>query len=205
MMTSEKVSQFFSAIRGYHCYRNTWNPEESEVLQCSHELENAFDLFAIKTCKPEGQIIGHLPMEIARVTKFLLDRGTVIIATLNTTNYRRSPLVQGGLEIACKVTVRMPGTIKNHMLMDRYLELVRTLYAEPKDEIILGSFLCPFVVPCASTNDEERKKGKCPIPKKKQKPNRDIRTMLLQNARRSKNNTENRRKSQDKNETIVID
>ena len=199
MMASEKVPEFFSAIRGYHYYRNTWNPEESEVLQWSHELENAFDLFTIKTCKPEGQIAGHLPMEIARLTKFLLDRGAVIIATLNTTNYRRSPLVQGGLEIACKVTVRMPGTIKNHMPMDRYLELARTLYAEPKDEIILESFLCPLDVPCASTN-EGRKKGKCPIPKKKQNPNRDMRTMFLQNARRS----ENRRKSQDKNETIVI-
>ena len=184
MMTSEKVSEFFSEIRGYHYYRNTWNPEESEVLQCSHELENDFDLFAIKTCKPEGQIVGHLPMEISRVTKFLLGRGPVIIAPLNTTNYRRSPLVQGGLEIASKVTVRMPGTIKIHMLMDRYLELVRTLYEVMKfhDEIILSSFLCPLDVPCASTNNEERKKGKCPIPKKKQKPNRDIRTMFLQNA-----------------------
>ena len=205
MMASEKTSEFFSAIRGDHYYRNTWNPEESEVLQCSHELENAFDLFAIKTCNPEGQIVGHLPMEIARVTKFLLDRGVVIIATLNTTNYRRSPLVQGGLEIACKVTVRVPGTIKNYMLMDRYLELVRTLYAEPKDEIILGSFLCLLDVPCASTNNEGRKKGKCPTPKKKQKPNRDTKTMFLQNQRRSENNTENRRKSQDKNETIIID
>ena len=100
----------------------------------------------------------------------------------------------------------MPGTIKNHMLMDRYLELVRTLYAEPKDEIILGSFLRPLDVPCALTNSEGRKKGKCPISKKKQqKPNRDIRTMFLQNARRFENNTENRRKSQDKNEAIVID
>ena len=181
-MASKKVSEFFSAVRGYHYYRNTWNPEESEVLQHSHELENAFDLFAIKTCKPEGKIVGHLPMEIARVTKFLLDRGAVIIATLNTTNYRRSPLVQRGLEIACKVTVRMPVTIKNHILMDRYLELVRTLYAEPKDEIILESFLCPLDVPCTSTNNEGKKKGKCPVPKKNQKPNRDIQTMFLQNA-----------------------
>ena len=114
-------------------------------------------------------------------------------------------MVQGGLEIACKATVRMPGAIKNHMLMVRYLELIRTLYAEPKDEIILGSCLCPLNVPCTSTNNEGRKKGKCPIPKKKQKPNRDIWTMFLQNARRSENNTENRQKSQDKNETIVID
>ena len=89
--------------------------------------------------------------------------------------------------------------------MDRYLELVRTLYAEPKDEIILGLFLCPLDVPCAPTNNEGRKKGKYPIPKKNQKPNRDIRTMFLQNARRSENNTENRRKSPDKNETIVIE
>ena len=204
MMASEKVSELFSGIRGYHYYRKTWNPEESEVLQCSHELENGFDLFAIKTCKPEGQIVDHLSMEIASVTKFLLDRGAVIIATLNTTNHRRSPLVQGGLEIACKVTVRMPRPLY-HMLMDRYLELVRTLYAEPKDKIILRSFLCPLDVPCAATNNEGRKKGKCPIPKKKQKPNRDTRIMFLQNARRSENNTENRRKSQDKNETIVID
>ena len=103
MMASEKVSEFFSAVRGYHFYRNPWNPEESEVLQCSHELENAFDFFAIKTCKPEGEIVGHLPMEIAKVTKFLLARGAVIIATLNTTNYRRSPLVQcsGPLKIIC--------------------------------------------------------------------------------------------------------
>ena len=51
---------------------------------------------------------------------------------------------------------------------------------------------------------EERKENVL-YQRKKQKPNRDIRTMFLQNARRSENNTENRRKSQDKNEAIVID
>ena len=51
---------------------------------------------------------------------------------------------------------------------------------------------------------EERKENAL-YQRKKQKPNRDIRTMFLQNARRSENNTENRRKLQDKNEIIVID
>ena len=51
---------------------------------------------------------------------------------------------------------------------------------------------------------EERKENVL-YQRKKQKPNRDIRAMFLQNAQRSENNTENRRKSQDKNETIVID
>ena len=76
-------------------------------------------MFAIKMYKSIGQIVGHLPREISRVTKFLLDRGAVVQATLSTTHYKRSPLVQGGLEIACKVSVEMPGTIENHLLIDR--------------------------------------------------------------------------------------
>ena len=58
-----------SAVRGYHHYRNAWFPQESEVLDCYHEFENTFDMFAIKTCKSNGQIAGHLRREISRVTK----------------------------------------------------------------------------------------------------------------------------------------
>ena len=79
-------------------------------------------MFAIKTCKSIGQIVGHLPREISRVTKFLLDEGAVVQATLSTTHYKRLPLVQGGLEIACKISVEMPGTIENHLLMDRHFQ-----------------------------------------------------------------------------------
>ena len=81
------------------------------------------------------------------MTKFLLDRGAVAQATLSVTHYRRSSLVQGGLEIPFKVSVKMPGTMKNHLQMDRYLELVRSLYTEPKNEVVLGSFLRPLDVP----------------------------------------------------------
>jgi len=42
---------FDSAIRGYHYYRRDWHPVEEEHLVCSHEENNAFDPFAIKTCK----------------------------------------------------------------------------------------------------------------------------------------------------------
>ena len=52
-------------------------------------------------------------MEISRVTKFLLDRGANVSAKLTSTHYRRSPLVQGGIEIPCVVTVSMPGTVIN--------------------------------------------------------------------------------------------
>ena len=161
MANTGKTSEFSSPVRGYHHYRNTWFPQESEVLDCYHEFENTFDMFAIKTCKSNGQIVGHLPREISRVTKFLLDRGAVVQATLSTTHYRRSPLVQGGLEIACKVSVKMPGTIKNHLLMDRYFELVRSLYTEPKNEVILGSFLRPVDVPCTPESNARKTKDSC--------------------------------------------
>ena len=135
MVNTEKTSEFSSAVRGYHHNRITWFPQQSEVLDCSHEFGNTFDMVAIKTCKSNGQIVRHLPREISRVTKFLLDRGAVVQATRSTTHYRRPPLVQGGLEIACKVSIKVPGTIKNHLLMDRYFELVRSFYTVPKIEV----------------------------------------------------------------------
>ena len=86
--------------------------------------------------------------------------------TLTTTDYRRSPLVQGGLEIACRVTVKMVARVKNHMLIERYLQLVKTLYAEPKNEVILGSFLARLDAP----PKQIAKKTKDQVPKKSQKP-----------------------------------
>ena len=56
-------------------------------------------------------------------------------------NFRCSPLVQGGLEIACEVTIKMPAAIKNHMILDRFKELANDYYTEPTDEEILDSFL----------------------------------------------------------------
>ena len=81
------------------------------------------------------------PREISRVTKFLLDRGAVAYAELLSTHYRRLPIMQGGLEIPSKITVNLHGTVKNHMLLDRYMQLVNALYCEPKEGVIMGSFL----------------------------------------------------------------
>ena len=112
------------------------------------------------------------------MTKIFLDRVAVVQATLSTTHYRRSHLVQRGLEIACKVYIKMPGTIKNHLLMDQYFELVRLLHTEPKNEVILGSFLHPVDVRCTPKSSGGKKKVKTPVPAKKPKRNRDIRTMF---------------------------
>ena len=41
----------------------------------------------------------------------------------------------------CTATARMPATVKNQTLIDRYQELVYERYAAPNEEAILGSFL----------------------------------------------------------------
>ena len=141
-MTCVKYFQFSAAVRGFHYYRKSWLPEPKQTLNCFHGEWNIFDRFAIKVCeKDKNEIVGHLLMEISGVAKFLVDRGANVSAKLTSVHYRRSPLVQGGIEIPCVVTVSMPGTVINQLLMERYKQLVETLYTEPKEEEILGTFL----------------------------------------------------------------
>ena len=111
-------------------------------MKCLHEVDNPFDMFAVKVCltTDDEMIVGHLPMEISRITKFLIDRGADVLAKLTSTNYR-SPLVQGGLEIPFLVTLTMPGTVLNQLLLERFKQLVEERYSEPKSEEIIFSFL----------------------------------------------------------------
>ena len=60
---------------------------------------------------------------------------------LTATHYRKSPLFQGGLEIPCEVTVSMPGSIKDNMLLQRYQNIVDELYCQTKEDVIMGSFI----------------------------------------------------------------
>ena len=75
---AELVHVFVSASRASHYYKNTWVPQVNQELRCVHQPENAFDVFAIALLVPADEnavVIGHLPCEISRATKFLMDRG----------------------------------------------------------------------------------------------------------------------------------
>ena len=120
----------------------------NELLDCFHEQGNDLNYFSTKTCEKDNKkTVGDLPRETSRPTKFLIDRGTRVTVEITSSHYRESPLLQGWLEVRCKVTVAMPGTIKNHMLLDRYKELVEKFYIEPKNEIIIGNFLTSIAEP----------------------------------------------------------
>ena len=131
-MSKENILTVQSAVRGFHVYKAIWQPEEGEKLMCEHEENNKYDLFAIKVCRPlDRKIVGHLPIEISRITRFIIARGAIVEAQLTAAHYRRSPLVQGGLEIPCSLTFKMPATKKSSELLKKYLELFESKYAEP--------------------------------------------------------------------------
>ena len=76
-------------------------------------------------------IIGHLPTEISRATLFFLLRGEMVHLKVTDENYRRSPLIQGGLEIPVEVICEMDDTPRNRAIVERYKTLVTTHYKEP--------------------------------------------------------------------------
>ena len=58
---------------------------------------------------------------------------------LTSRHYRRSPLVQGGLEIKCEVVINSCSTVLQSRLTARYMELVQNIYTEPVDEKVMES------------------------------------------------------------------
>ena len=115
-MTIVNLFDYSSAVGGYHYYRRYWQNQLEQRLVCSPD--NPYDFFAIKVTFPEsGTTVGHLLMENSRVTKYILDRGADVYAVLTSTNYCVLPLVQGRLEIPCRVEIHLPSTAKNRELI----------------------------------------------------------------------------------------
>ena len=143
----------------------SWKLEEGEIPKCLPEENNAYDVFSIKVCKSNNV---QSVVEIARITKFILQRGARVQATVTGKHYWRSPLIQGGIEVPCLVTVTMPGSIMNYLLIACYEKLLGELYLEPKDEEIMGTFLSvicenDFVgtnqcMPCEASSSTKNKK-----------------------------------------------
>ena len=200
MASNSRSFEFTAAIRGYHVYQKIWQPELNETLVCIHERQNEFDAFSVKTVRAVDNVtVGHLPREIYRPTKYLLDRGATLKAVITCSYYCRSPLFEDGPEIPCSVTVSMPGTFLNHLLLDQYRELVTELYWEPKDEIIIGNFLSPTEqVPIEKP---QKRRKKVSVSEKETIQCKDIRLLF----RRQEENNKNQDKNKETNETIVID
>ena len=151
-------------MKGFHHYHHHWHPELDQILNCYHERNNRFDHFAIKFCEAgKEETIGHIPMEMSRVTKYFMDRGGSVTAQLTRVHYRRSPLVQGGLEIPSKITVTISATVSNLLCMGKCNNILTDRYIEPKNEEIIRSFIqainyAPLPVPASPRKKKVEKK-----------------------------------------------
>ena len=170
----KELKNILCAVRGFHYYRCCWTPDLGEELICQHDDSNPFNVFAIKTWSQEnGGTYGHLPKEISRATKFLIDMGALVFVEVSSNHYRRSPLAQGGLEISCRLSVKLAvATIKNNMLVDRYKQILEELYEEPSEEIIMGSILLDYFEEVSDIEDETNV-GETAMPQnRKRKPDK---------------------------------
>ena len=96
--------------------------------------KNSLDRYAIAATKRlpgriADSIVGHLPREISRFTRFLISRGgtvKVIVVVLST----EDPL-QGDLEIPVTVHIELDSTPRNVSVLERYKKLVNENCKEP--------------------------------------------------------------------------
>ena len=87
------IAEFNSLIRGYHVYRQIWDPAVEEFLILEREPNNVIDLSAVAV-KKEHEIVGHVPYNIAPVISHFLKRVEVTGSEVNRgAGY--------GLEILC--------------------------------------------------------------------------------------------------------
>ena len=83
------------------------------------------------------------------------------------------------------VTVSMPGTIRNHLLLDRYRELVTDLYCEPEDEVIIENFLLPTEQ--ARIERPQKRKKIVSVPEKVKIWSNDMRLLFKRQEENNKN------------------
>ena len=75
-----------------------------EACRTPSQGKEAEDRFAVALTK-NNQTVGHVPREQSRILWYFLSHGGKLTAEV-TGRRRRSPLVQGGLEIPCTFTVK---------------------------------------------------------------------------------------------------
>ena len=73
-MEQQTEFNFESSFQGYHVCKSIWTYEIGEKLRCDREENNPNDKFAVKLFRNDGnkeQCVGHVPIELSKVFKFL--------------------------------------------------------------------------------------------------------------------------------------
>ena len=106
-------------IRGFHIYRNVWEPKIGDIVQCRLEPENKRDPFAVAVVNKD-LVVGHLPREHSRVCHYFMVRGGFIHCTI-TGKYRNKG---NGLKIpADLIFMGESDVLKLQYLLSKYTVL----------------------------------------------------------------------------------
>ena len=86
-------------------YQNDWIPVLGKVLQCSREVSNAHDRYAVKVMKAvtrDGTMVGYFPKKTSSTCSLFIRKGRTIDCEVTDPNRKYSrDLPQGGLEKPC--------------------------------------------------------------------------------------------------------
>lgn len=119
---SEQESSCFdfeSVIRGHHIYKSSWTPVIDEELAVCGELGNVYDRHAV-CIKKDGNIVGHVPRELARIIRKFLGKGGKAICIVSGHRKRGK-----GLEVPC--TYQFSGKRKLIRRLEVLLKKIPTL------------------------------------------------------------------------------
>ena len=80
-----------------------------------------------------ASIVGHIPNEISRYTRYIVEHGASVDAFVRATHHRPSPLIQGGLEIPIKLVMKLTDNEVNSVKLQKYRKFGDENYREPVD------------------------------------------------------------------------
>ena len=129
-------------LRGLHVYGNSenWVPYQDECLTFQRELSNVHDQFAVAGQTDlhgrQAVTVGHVPREISRFVWYALQHGALIRAKVTDPNPKRSPLVQGGLEIPLEWTISWDDFNKLEILRQKMINIAFDSYTDESSQIL---------------------------------------------------------------------
>ena len=123
------------ASRGFHVYREIWNPRIGEKLEIEQDYGNVDDPFAMSIkAKPRLRVrmwetVGHIPREISRFCYYFVNYGGFLEGCVSNPRYRRSPIPSGGLEIPIRLIVKRNES--DDRVFQKMKNLLDEYYMEP--------------------------------------------------------------------------
>ena len=123
------------AVSTFIKIKELWNSKLNEKLETIHEENNPHDRYAVAAIRKTVSrlrpvVVGHLPREISRFTRFIILHGATVKVKVSDTKYRRSPLIQGGLEIPVEVEVQMETPSKTGLTFSFQLDIFDNFFRQ---------------------------------------------------------------------------